>query len=282
MSYQHIEYEVRDRVGIVRLNRPQYRNAQSRLMLEEMDGAFMEAEKDSRVKVVILQAAGDHFSSGHDLGTEEERQDAILRPYPEGIAGELQRSWELYVDCSLRWRELKKPTIAQVQGYCVFGGYLIASVMDLIVASEDAQFLPSHLQLFTAPWDLGIRRAKAVLYENRFMSAAEAHEYGLVHKVVAKEKLAEETWQQALRIAKNDSLSLRMIKTSINNAEDAMGYRAAVQAAHTNFMVLSLAGKTKIGDERQLPAVKSALENSQPQAGSSGLQSPSGSSTPKV
>ena len=47
-----------------------------------------------------------------------------------------------------------------VQGDCIFGGFLIVSVMDLIVASEDAEFLPAHLQLFTAPWDLGIRKSK--------------------------------------------------------------------------------------------------------------------------
>lgn len=262
MSYQHIEYEIRDRIGIVRLNRPKYRNAQSRLMLEEMDEAFMEAEKDPEVKVIILQGVGEHFSSGHDLGTEEEKQDAILRPYPDGAAGQLQRSWELYIDCSLRWRDLKKPTIAQVQGYCIFGGYLIASVMDLVIASDDAQFLPSHLQLFTAPWDLGIRKAKAVLFENRFMPASEAHEYGFVHKVVPHAKLAEEVWDQAVRIAKNDSLSLRMIKASINSAEDAMGYRTSVQSAHSSFMVLALAGKVKNDDVQRLPGVARAFENS--------------------
>jgi len=266
MTFKHIEYEIKDRIAMVRLNRPEFRNAQSRLMLEEMDQAFLQAERDTEVKVVILQGKGEHFSSGHDLGTREEKEDEEARPYPEGATGQLQKSWDLFVDTSLRWRDLKKPTIAQVQGYCIFGGYLIASVMDLIVASEDAKFLPSHLQLFTAPWDLGIRRAKAVLFENRFMSAQEAYEYGLVHKVVPRNELAEQTWAQAKRIARNDSLALRMIKSSINSAEDAMGYRTSVHSAHGNFMTLALGGKVRKGDEIRLRGVEQALRKGEPDA----------------
>ena len=69
-----------------------------------------------------------HFSSGHDLGTDEERVDAEQRPWPEGARGVLECSWTLYVENSLRWRELPKPTIASVQGYCIYGGFLIDRV----------------------------------------------------------------------------------------------------------------------------------------------------------
>ena len=259
MDYQQIIYEKKERIAIIRTNRPRYRNAQSRLMLEEMDDAFMTAERDADIRVVILQGAGEHFSGGHDLGTPEHQADLQERPYPDGTRGHLQMTWDLFVDCSLRWRDLKKPTIAQVQGYCIFGGYLIASVMDLIVASEDALLLPSHLQLFTAPWDLGIRKAKAILFENRFIPAAEAFELGLVHKVVPREDLEAETWAQAERIAVNDSLSLRMLKASINGAQDAMGYRTSVHAAHSNYMILTQGGAVRRGDERRLGGVASAL-----------------------
>lgn len=260
MEYQQIIYEKRDRIGIIRADRPRYRNAQSRLMLEEMDHAFMAAERDADIRVVILQGEGEHFSAGHDLGTPEQQEDLKRRPYPEGTRGHLQMTWDLFVDCSLRWRDLKKPTIAEVQGYCIFGGYLIASVMDLIVASEDALFLPSHLQLFTAPWDLGIRKAKAILFENRFIPAAEALQLGLVHKVVPRADLAAETLAQAERIAVNDPLSLRMLKASINGAQDAMGYRTSVHTAHSNYMILTQGGAVRRGGERRLGGVASALE----------------------
>ena len=117
MSYQQILYEKRDRVGVVTLNRPQVRNAQSRLLLEEMDAAFAEAVADDDIRVIVLAGAGEHFSSGHDLGTPDEKADALARPYAEGARGHMQRSWSLYVENSLRWRELPKPTIASVQGY---------------------------------------------------------------------------------------------------------------------------------------------------------------------
>jgi len=260
MAYRQIEYEKKGRIAVIRKNRPRYRNAQSRVMLEEIDDAFLDAGADPGIHVVILQGAGEHFSAGHDLGTPEEEEDREKRPYPEGVMGHHQRTWDLFVDASLRWRDLKKPTIAQVQGYCIFGGYLIASCMDLIIASEGALFLPSHLQLFTAPWDLGVRKAKAILFENRFVPAAEAHELGLVHKVVPRKDLAVETWAQAERIAENDLLFLRMLKQSINSAQDAMGYRTSVQSAHSNYMVAVSGRNVRDKDVRRLVGVGNALE----------------------
>ncbi len=259
MAYTQIEYETRGRLAFVRANRPRYRNAQSRVLLEEMHEAFLAAEADDSVRVVILQGAGEHFSGGHDLGTPEELADQEARLWPEGRE-HYERTWDLFVDKSLRWRDLKKPTIAEVQGFCIYGGYLIAACMDLIVAADDALFLPSHLQLFTAPWDLGVRKAKAILFEGRFIPADEAYDLGLVHKVVPRAALAEETIAQAERIAENDSLTLRMLKSSINRAQDEMGYRTSVHAAHSNYMVLSLSGNIKrSGNERQLGGVGRAL-----------------------
>ena len=260
MAYKQIEYETNGRIAVVRTNRPKYRNAQSRLLIEEMDDAFIKAERDPNIHVVILRGAGDHFSAGHDLGTPEQLADLAARPYTEGTLGHLQMTWDLFVDASLRWRDLKKPTIAQVQGYCIFGGYLIASCMDLIIASKDALFLPSHLQLFTAPWDLGIRNAKAILFENRFIPADEAQQLGFVHKVVPRQDLEAETFAQAERIAVNDLLTLRMLKQSINGAQDAMGYRTSVHTAHSNYMVTISGRKPREEGSRKLGGVGAALD----------------------
>ncbi len=237
-SYQQILYEKTGRVAKLTTNRPRYRNAQSRVLLEEMDAAFAEAATDDEVRVVILAGAGEHFSAGHDLGTPEEEEDRKRRPYPEGLRGEHARSWELYVAKSLRWRDLPKPTIAQVQGFCIYGGFIIASAMDLIVAAHDARFLPAHLQYFSSAWDLGVRKAKEILWEARFMEAEEALALGLVNKVVPREQLESATMELAERIAEMDRLTARMIKFSVNQAQDAMGFRTAVQAAHSNYMIL--------------------------------------------
>ena len=113
MGYTQIEYETKGRLAFVRANRPRYRNAQSRTLLEEMHDAFLRAEEDDDVRVVIMQGAGEHFSGGHDLGTPEELADQQARSWPAGRE-HYERTWDLFVDKSMRWRDLKKPTIAQV------------------------------------------------------------------------------------------------------------------------------------------------------------------------
>ena len=169
MNYEFIQYRVSDRIAHVTLDRPGYRNAQSRQLLEELDLAFDDAANDSEAKVIILSANGDHFSAGHDLGTEDEKADLERRPMAEGLRGRYKRSRDLYVDFTLRWRDLPKPTIAVVQGYCIFGGWMIASAMDLIFAASDAMFLGTNFQYFSIPWDIHPRKAKEILFESRFV-----------------------------------------------------------------------------------------------------------------
>jgi enoyl-CoA hydratase len=261
-AYRHIEVERRGAVEIIRLNRPRYRNAQSRIMLEEMTKAFAAADRDNEVKVVVLAGAGDHFSAGHDLGTPDETADWETRPFGEGTIALVQRSWSLYVDYSLRWRDVKKPTIAMVQGYCIFGGYLIATCMDLIIASDDAKFLPSMSQLFTAPWDLGVRNTKRIMFENRFIPAAEAKDLGLVSQVVPRDQLDAAVMEQAEKWCSTDLLSLRMLKHAINQAQDAMGYRRALHAHHSSYMLLEMGRRAEGMDKskpKQLRGVGAAL-----------------------
>ena len=74
MDYKQIRYEP-GRVARVILNRPRYRNAQSRVLIEEMDDAFSRSVANADVRVIVLSGEGDHFSSGHDLGTPEELTD---------------------------------------------------------------------------------------------------------------------------------------------------------------------------------------------------------------
>ena len=249
MTYKHIQYETGDRIARVILNRPRYRNAQSRVLLEELDDAFNTANADDDVNVIILSGAGEHFCSGHDLGTPEEKEDQQRRPFGKGIRGLYTRSRQLYLDNTLRWRELDKPTIAQVHGYCIFGGWMFASAMDLIVASDDALFLPSLLQYFSIPYDLPIRKAKEILFQSRFVTAAEAERFGFVNIVVPREKLAEETTALALKIAETDRMNVRLLKYACNLAQDAMGFRTSVRNAHSHHMLLGVGGFLRYGAE---------------------------------
>ena len=265
MRYETILYDVQERVALVTLNRPQYRNAQSRLLLEELDAALALADKDREVGVIVVRGAGEHFSAGHDLGTPEEKADAEARPIEAGIRGRYERSHELFVDFSLRWRNLSKPTVAVVEGYCIFGGWMIASAMDIIYAAEDAMFLGSNFQYFTIPWDMHPRKAKELLYESRFIDGVEAAELELVNRVFPADVLMDEAMAYATRVAQNDPFQLRMIKLAVNQAQDAQGFQGHINAAHA-YHLLSATGEgdpgfalKKVGKRR--PMVQRAHEN---------------------
>jgi enoyl-CoA hydratase len=268
MDYTTIIYDKQDRVAKLILNRSRYKNAQSRIMLEEMDHAFAAANADDDVRVIILSGAGEDFSSGHDNGTPEEKEDRQQRPFPQGVAGEYGRSRQIFLDNTLRWRDLAKPTIAQVQGWCIFGGYMFAAAMDLIVASDDAKFLPALLQYFSLPWDVSPRKAKEILFQSRFLDAEEACRLGLVNMVVPRARLEEETLALASRIAETDPFMLRMVKWAVNSAQDTMGFSTSIKSAHSNQMLLRVSGlmRDKMqGKELQNvpnPLVEQALKQS--------------------
>ncbi|HEY6420023.1 MAG TPA: enoyl-CoA hydratase-related protein [Candidatus Binataceae bacterium] len=268
MAYKTILYDTDDRVAKITLNRPQYKNAQSRVLLEELDNAFTAANDDDDIRVVILAGAGEHFCSGHDLGTPEEKEDQRARPFSKGARGEYQRSRQMFLDNTLRWRDLDKPTIAQVHGYCIFGGWMFASAMDLIVASEDAMFLPALLQYFSIPWDLPMRKAKEILFQSRFVSAAEAERLGFVNLVAPRAKLAEETMALARKIAESDRFTLRMLKYACNQAQDAMGFRTAVRNAHSHHMILGFGELMRNRREgRELPKRMGGVDQALKKAG---------------
>ena len=225
-------------------NRPDVLNAQSRILLEELDDAFNAAVDDKDVRVIILAGAGKHFSAGHDLGSPQELADQKQTPLEPGFKGEYRWIWERFFENTMRWRDLPKPTIAQVQGYCIMGGMMIASACDIIIASEDAQFADravrwggAHIQYFSMPWDLGPRKAKEYLFTGDFFSAVEAEKAGLVNRVVPRDRLEAETMALAQKIAERDPFALKLAKASVNETQDAQGWRQAMEGAFKNYML---------------------------------------------
>ncbi len=266
MQYKFIQYQTKDQIAHVTLNRPQYRNAQSRQLLEELDEAFKEAVEDRGIKVIILSARGDHFSAGHDLGTSDEKADLDHRPMEKGLRGRYTRSRELYVDFTLRWRDLPKPTIAVVQGYCIFGGWMIASAMDLVFAAENAMFLGTNFQYFSIPWDMHPRKAKELLFESRFIDGREAMNLGLVNRVYSEDDIMKEAVAYAEQVSQNDSFQLSMIKQAVNQAQECQGFKAHISAAHNLFMLSSTAEQDPgfaLGKStgKRRPMVQQALQN---------------------
>ncbi len=260
-----VRYERIGPVAAVTMDRPQYRNAQSRVLLEELDAAFTEAMADHEVRVVVLFGNGEHWSSGHDIGTAEELADREARPYPKGVLGIQQRSWDWNVENTMRWRDLPKPTLAAVHGSCIYGGWMIAAAMDLIVAAENARFIPFLFQYQSTPWDIGARRAKDLMWEQGWLDANAAHELGFVSAVVPLEQLTEAVMAKAERIASLHPMVAQMIKRQVNDAQDAQGFRAAISAGHSAYLMASLGGAffnedNPFGSRKRMPS----LDNSQP------------------
>ena len=244
MSWKTLLWERFGAVLRITTNRPHVLNAQSRVMIEELDEAFRRAAEDPEIRAIVVAGAGKHFSAGHDLGSAEERADQDVRPRGERFPEEYAHLSRLYLEATMRWRDVPKPTIAQVQGYCIMGGLMLATACDLIIASEDAQFADrsvgwggAHVQYFTLPWEVGPRKAKELLFTGEFLLAAEAERRGLVNRVVARERLEAETMELAQRIAEQDPFGVAMAKRSVNDTLDIQGQRQAIDVSFKNYML---------------------------------------------
>ncbi len=142
------------------------------------------------------------------------------------------------LDLLLKWRNFPKPTVAMVEGYCIYAGWMLAAAMDVVFASEDAEFLAGMVEYMSIPWDIGIRRAKELVFESRFISGAEAAQYGLVNRVLPKADLERETFAWAERVAQNGPEVLRMAKIQMNKAQDAQGFSQAVEDSLGDYVAM--------------------------------------------
>ncbi|MCG8589599.1 MAG: enoyl-CoA hydratase [Proteobacteria bacterium] len=231
--------------GVARivLARPEARNAQDKRMTYALNDAFDAAAHDDAVKAIILAADGPHFSSGHDLRDREPME--AFEPVgtwggfeQPGAEGHFAVEQEIYLGLCWRWRNLPKPTIAEVQGKTIAGGLMLAWVCDLIVASDDASFSDpvvafgvNGVEYFAHPWEVGVRKAKEMLFTGDAISAAEAKALGMVNHVVPRAELADFTLALAARIARRPSMGLKLAKQSVNQTQDAQGLWNALQAA---------------------------------------------------
>ena len=258
--YHDIVYAIDGPIGIITLNRSQYRNAQSYRMLDEIDRALAEAEQDPDVRVIVMRGSGGNFSSGHDLGTPEAIEYRKNLGAPPGIAtyDEFKR---YNLDLLVRWRNLPKPTIAMVEGYCIYAGWMLAACCDIIFAAEDAQFLAGFVEYMSIPWDVGIKRAKELCFESRFISADEAKQFGFVNRVYAPEALARETLAYARRVAENTPFALRFAKIQMNKAQDTQGYTRALEDSFGDYVaMMNLPGEEmRTEGERRLATVDLAV-----------------------
>ncbi len=183
-EYKYLQYETHDEGTIARivLDRVKYRNAQNRGLLVELTDAFLRAEADDDVRVVILAGNGPVFSSGHDLGSPD--YQAERNPGPDqhwsyactggtkdAVESRFHQEWHYFYENTRRWRNLRKITIAEVHGNVFSAALMLTWACDLIVAAEGTQFADvvatrlgmCGVEYFGHPWEFGPRKAKELL-----------------------------------------------------------------------------------------------------------------------
>jgi enoyl-CoA hydratase/carnithine racemase len=230
-----IDYEAADGIATITLNRPEAANAQTLPMLDDLDEVWRRAADDPEVRVIILQANGKHFSAGHDIKAVGSNGDGA--PPKWTLAGIYEIEARRFLEYSLRWRNVPKPSIAAVQGVCIAGGLLLCWPCDLIIAADNARFSDPVVNLGIGgveyhchTWEWGPRKAKELLFTGRAITAAEAEALGMVNRVVPLDDLRTETRALAAEIATKHPFALRQAKRAVNQTLDVQGFYAAVQS----------------------------------------------------
>jgi enoyl-CoA hydratase len=253
-EYRFITYETVDHGTIVRimLDRPGTRNAQHRGLLVELNDAYLRAEADDQVRVVILGGAGSMFSSGHDMGSKERIAETTpgpsMHPTMEINGGtrlasekRMLQEWHYFFENTRRWRNLRKITIAQVHGPVLAAGLMLMWCCDLIVAAEGTTFADvtgtrlgmCGVEYFAHPWEFGPRKTKELMLTGDSLDVHEAHALGMVSKVLPLDGLADGAVALARRISRLPTMAALLIKESVNQTVDNMGFQNALSASFT-------------------------------------------------
>ena len=214
MSYTFIETEVHDRVGLIRLNRPQAFNALNSTLMKELIQALEAFDADSAIGAMVITGDERAFAAGADI---EEMVDASSVDM-------------LLVDYIGTWdqiRNIKKPLIAAVSGWVLGGGNELAMSCDMIVASETAKFGQPEINIGVIPGAGGTQRltravgkpiAMEMVLNNRTLSAEEAYHFGLVNRVVPVEVYLDQALKLAHELSVRSPLAIRMGKEMVNHA----------------------------------------------------------------
>jgi len=217
MTYERIiaEKDIEDeRLIWIKLNYPERLNVLHLKMLNEFYDALVESDKDNGVHAILVTGSGKAFSAGADV------KELMEGDFENGL-----RWLKAYWNVIEIMRETGKPVIAAVNGACVAGGHEIAMACDLVVAGKSAKLgQPEILVGSTAmgigvqllPLMVGEKRAREMLFTGRLFSAQEAHDIGLVNRVVDDEKVLEEARKLAIQIIDNASpQAFRVMKSGL-------------------------------------------------------------------
>jgi 2-(1,2-epoxy-1,2-dihydrophenyl)acetyl-CoA isomerase len=232
--YQHINYEVKDGLASITMNRPEVYNALNQLIKEELLQAFTEAEQDTQVRVVVLSGSDKAFSSGQDLKSAQVEMQG--KTYSETV-----RSY--YNPLIMKMKGMPKPIIAKVRGVAAGAGCSLALACDVLVAAESATFTELFVGIglvmdsgstYFLPRMVGSLKAFELATLGTRLNATEAHELGLVNKVVPDQSLDESvmSYVQQYRHAPTRTVGLikQMLLQSANmSLADTLELEAKVQ-----------------------------------------------------
>jgi len=218
MAYQNILVETRERVGFIRLNRPQRLNALNDALADEMGEALTRFDTDPAISVVVIAGSDKAFAAGADIAAMA--QWSYAKVYGDDY---ITRNWDAI-------RRIRKPVIAAVAGYALGGGCELAMACDIIVAADTAKFGQPEITIGTMPGFGGTQRlpravgkAKAMDWclTGRMIDAAEAERAGLVARVVPAADLENETMALASKVASHSLPVVIKIKEAINRAYES-------------------------------------------------------------
>ncbi len=205
-------------VGIIRLNRPEVRNAINVVMRQELLRALAEFDADGAVRAVIVTGGDKVFAAGADIAAMVEQ--AALEQFDRVSL------W----DVTCRMEQSRKPIIAAVAGFCLGGGCELAMGCDVRVAAAGAQFGQPEINIGIIPGGggtvrlarlVGLGKAKELVLTGRLITAEEALRINLVNRVVPDDRLMEEAMEMARLMTRHSSVALGVAKYAVQNAVDA-------------------------------------------------------------
>ncbi|MBI4640988.1 MAG: enoyl-CoA hydratase/isomerase family protein [Candidatus Tectomicrobia bacterium] len=262
MAYETLIYEKKDSIAKITMNRPEKLNALSGELLADLRDALDEVEKDHDVRVLILTGNGRAFSSGFDLTPGREREHVP----PTSV-------WDtthLAPRTLLRLWYLRQPTIAAVNGFAMAAGNVLAMSCDILIASEEAVFAEpeirhvAHSPAIVLPWITSNKHLNWFYLTGDTIDARTAERWNMVNKVVSPDKLQEEAWKAAERIAKVPPFAVQIMKKSIKQAYDKMGFSESVEhhlvIRMAEQLVPGVPEKDQLGQIRQSQGMRAFLE----------------------
>lgn len=217
MAYETLIIEIEDYVALIRLNRPDALNALNQKLMSELADALAAADKNDKVRCIILTGSEKAFAAGADV--REMAGKSFVDVYGDDLFGTEAE----------RIMRVRKPIIAAVSGYALGGGCELAMMCDFIIAADTAKFGQPEINLGILAGMGGTQRltrfvgkAKSMDMHltGRNMDAAEAERCGLVSRVVPAKNLIEEAMKSAMKIAEKSALTVMAVKEAVNRAQE--------------------------------------------------------------